>query len=219
MSESSGDLGSSVITESRADGERSWIRWSGMAFVLLLVVGWILTSFTWDDPAKDQEILDWYESSGNRIRQLVGAYLLSFAALAFVVFSTGVNQRVSRTGIAPLARGFSHLFAAMLVAGGITISSASASIEIPGYPEFENAELLRLVESVGFGIILLGGLMAAGAAVLATSFGLRGTGAIPSWLVVAGYVVGVLLLFGGVLYIPVVLLPLWVLATSLTVRK
>lgn len=218
MSSLPADLTSAPPATSSSDDTRSWIRWAGLAFVLLFVVGWNLVSFTWEDSANDQEVVDWYASGGNRVRQLVGAYITTMAALAFLVFGTGLSRLIPRPSVAQLVRSLTQLFTALLVAGTAAIVSAAASVEIPGFPEPTDPELLRTVESIGFGMVLLGGLMAAGGAVLVSSYGLRSAGVIPSWLVVAGYVAGAVLIVAGVLFIPALLLVLWALAVAVTAR-
>lgn len=218
MSESSSGIGSSVTVDSPDSEARSWIRWAGFAFALLFVVGWVLVSFTWEDPDKDQEIIDWYASSGNRIRQVVGAYLTSLAGLAFVVFGIGISRLIPRASIAQLVRALSQLFAMLVLVGTLVITTVSASIVFPSFPEVEDAALLRTVESIGFGMVLFSGLITAGLAMVAVSFGLRGTNVVPSWLVLAGYIAGGILVVAGTLFIPMVLLVLWVLAVAFTVR-
>lgn len=208
-----------AATPSGADDRPgSWVRWSGIGFGVLFLVGWITLTFTWDDNATDQEIIDWYGDSGNRVRQMVGAYLTALAGVAFVVFTTGLTQLIPKAGISRLVRSLSMVFSTLLIAATAAIANASASVEVPGFDEPQDAELLRLIEGIGFGMVLLGGTIAVGVAVILASYGLRGTRVLPAWLVVAGYVIGAVLALLGVLYIPLVLLVLWALAVGITVR-
>lgn len=222
LSESQGDTAPATSPDASevapAHDVRHWIRWAGLAFAVLFVVGAVPATDTWSDNATDQEVIDWYASGSNRIGQLVGFYLATAAGLAFLVFSVGLSQLLPRASISRLFRALSQLFVTFMMAGMTAIATVSASVEIPGLPEVEDAALLRTIESLGFGLILVGGLAAAGAAVAVASFGLRGTGVLPSWLVVAGYVSGAVLLVGGVLFLPAVLLVLWTIAVAITAR-
>ena len=65
------------------------------------------------------------------------------------------------------------------------------------------------------GSMLVFGMAAAGLLILTTSIVAGRTALLPRWLVVTGYVVGVIVLVGGVLFFPVALFLLWMLAVGI----
>jgi hypothetical protein len=81
-----------------------------------------------------------------------------------------------------------------------------------------SVETLRTTESLGIAVLLMVGGLVAALMLAAVSLAARGTEALPNWLVTAGFVVAVILL-GSVMFIPMVVLLLWVLAVAITVGR
>jgi hypothetical protein len=209
------------MTTHTEEDTRAGLRWSGLVFAALFLVGWISLTWVWETDATDQEIIDWYGESGNRVRQLAGGFLTALAGVAFVVFTTYLARLIPRATMAQLVRSLGVLFAGTLAVAVGAIATVAGSVELgdadaPG--QLENVEILSFIEGIGFGTALLGGAMAAGVAIVAASYGLRDTGTLPSWLVVAGYVVGVILAVAGALYVTLILLVLWAAAVAVTAR-
>jgi hypothetical protein len=203
------------------DGARTMLRRSGLAFAVLFLIGWLALTWTWEADATDQGILDWYGESGNRFRQLGGAYLTALAAVAFVVFSTYLARLIPRAAVGQVVRSLGVLFAGTLAIAVGAIATVAGSVEFgeaDAPAQADNAEILVLIEGIGFGTALLVGGMAVGAAIIAASYGLRETGTLPPWLIVAGYVVGATLVVAGTLYLPMALLVLWAGAVAITAR-
>jgi hypothetical protein len=63
--------------------------------------------------------------------------------------------------------------------------------------------------------LLLYGMFAAAVCIAATSGSALRTGTLPRWLVIAGFVVAALVGVLGVVFLPMILLVLWVLAVSI----
>jgi hypothetical protein len=193
---------------------------AGIVFAVLFVAGWLVGLDTPDYNAGDQAWTEWFEDAGNRGQHIFSAFALTVGALAFVVFLWGLIRRLRRFSTEPdgptlLVLGAGFLVAAMTILAGVTIAAASAAIEFaPNDFPVPSADVLRMIEQLGVGIGLVGGGLSAALFVASSSWGARGTGALPGWLVVAGYVVAVLLL-GSVTFIALVLLPLWVLVVSI----
>jgi hypothetical protein len=185
--------------------------------VVLVCVGAVLVSDTPDSTDK-QAWLDFYEDSGNRIPQIVGGYLAIISAFAFLWFAHALVSRLSARRdandvLASLARSAATLFAAMLMLAMLTTIAVSAAIEIGDTAKPETGDFGIQFESLAFGILLVTGCLCASMFVATTSELARQEDAWPQWLIWVGYAVAVALLF-GLLFFPVILIPLWVLVVS-----
>ena len=195
---------------------------SGIAFAVLFVVGILLGSDSPDSDAPDAEWVAWFDDSGNRTLQCVSLFLMVLAALAFVVFITGLVRRLRaestvHDGAAQVAHGAGLLLSAAIAIGGVAINQISGAIEFGDLPT-PSADILRTAEQLGYGIVLVVGGWCAALTVAAASIAARGTTVLPRWLATAGFVAAVILVF-SVIFIPMAVLPLWVLAVAIAVGR
>lgn len=194
---------------------------AGILFAVFFVAGMIVISDSPDVSDSDQAIIDWYSDSGHQKAQLAGAYLLTLAGIAGAVFvSVGLGPRLSAAArdetsrtLAGMVGPAGILMATCITIGGFALAACSASAI------FDDVTIdpgtARFLPSVGFGAILVGAGLA-GAFVIAVSsvIGLRDRAFAP-WLGWLGVVCAIALL-GGVVFLPMVALPLWVLLASIT---
>jgi hypothetical protein len=195
---------------------------SGLAFAVLFVAGMILGRDTPESDVDDREWTEWFSDSDNRVMQVVSMILITLAAVALVVFVTGLVERLRnprpRSDMpAQVAYGAGMILATALAFGGVALNQMSAAIEIGDIP-IPSPDVLRTAEQLGFGLILMVGGLFAALTVAAVSVAARGTGVLPSWLVTAGFVVAFILLF-SLAFIPMILLPLWVIAVSIASNR
>ena len=159
--EAKGDIAvaehSSLAPSGRGTADRSTLP-AGIAFVVLFVVGLLIGSDSPNPDAPDAEWTAWFDDSGHRTLQIVGALLMVLAALAFVVFITGFVRRLRaetmNDGAAQVAHGVGIVVAAAIAIGGIAINQISAAIEIGDIP-IPNPDVLRTAEQFGYGVVLL----------------------------------------------------------------
>ena len=210
-------------TPARA-GALRWGGIGGIVFAVAFVVGLLMMTDTPDGDAPNREWREYFSDSGNRWMIILGAFVLAVAVLGLLVFLSVLRERVregasgsSWLSTAVLASGLTLV--AMIAVGGATLAAVAASIEIGEGSVPRSADIPRSIESIGFGAILVFGMAAAGLMIAtATAAGAR-AGLLPRWLVGAGYVVAVIVLLGGVLFIPMVLLVLWVLVVSILLLR
>lgn len=147
------------------------------------------------------------------------AALIALAGAAFLVFLADLYRRLRSAddgGAATLALGGGLVYVAMLfVAGTLWTGYAGGGagpLENP--PDLaDSVTLARILTDMGFGVLLVHGLVAAAVMIAAASAAARRNGALPRGVVVAGYVVAPLLL-AGFAWAPQFLVPLWVLAAG-----
>jgi hypothetical protein len=191
---------------------------AGVVFAVAFVVGMLATQadVMGDDP--DDEVLEWWSDSGNQTTLLIGGYLLAFAGVAFVFFMAHIRGRIATAEgtasvLASVAFGGALLFVGLLLAGMVFWISPAGAEKLGDTPLPQDADILRQLPQVGFGIVLIGGAWSAALALAATSWAVLRTGVLARWLAWLGFVCALLLLF-GVFFIPMLALPIWVLAAS-----
>jgi hypothetical protein len=208
-------------------GTRNALRWGGIAaivFAVLFVVGFLFVS---DTPEGDESNLKWiryYADSDNRRMIIIGAIVLALAAVVFLVFLGVLRERLRSAsagsewvGTTAFASGL--LFVAMLAVATLGTGSVSASVEFGDAPVVRDADVLRTFESLGIGALVLFGAAAAGLLIITTSVAAGRSALFPRWLVVAGYVAGVIVLLGGLFFIPLVLFVLWMLVVGIVMLR
>src|SRR5215207_7714196 len=214
-----------AATSTRGTG--SGLRWGGIAgivFAVLFVVGFLLVS---DTPEGDESNAAWvryFADSDNRRMIVIGAIVWALAVLAFLVFLGVLRERlrISSPGtawISTVAFGSGLVFVAMLAVAGLGAGSVAASVEFGDAPVVRDADVLRTFESLGIGALVLFGAAAAGLLIITTSVAAGRSALFPRWLVVTGYVAGVIVLLGGLFFIPLVLFVLWILVVGIVMLR
>jgi hypothetical protein len=206
---------------------RTGLRTGGIAaivFAVLFVVGFLMVS---DTPEGDESNLKWlryYADSDNRRMIVIGAIVLALAAVAFLVFLGVLRERLRNAapgaewvGTTAFASGL--LFVAMLAVATLGTASVSASVQFGDNPVVRDADVLRTFESLGIGALVLFGAAAAGLLIITTSIAGGRAALLPRWLVVAGYIAGVIVLLGGLFFIPLVLFVLWMLVVGIVMLR
>jgi len=184
--------------------------WMGIAFVVLFIVG----LFIQPTPKHNSSATEWallYAKSSHRATEIVGAYLVVFGLLAFVWFAARLRHLLGDNG------GLVVLFGSVFATVGMV--SALVGAAIAGAKVFTKAPvpsgpLAQQLSSLSGGLLVVPGALAAGLFVGIASYLARRNDALPGWLTIAGYIVAVLQL-AGVLFFPLLLVPLWVLAVSI----
>lgn len=184
-------------------------------FPVLFVVGLLLVS---DQPAggdSDQEITNFYASDGNQVRLIVGAYLMVLSGLAFLSLITfGIEDRVTNGGeigrrVRPLLLSSAALAAACFAIGSIALATIGAVVA------FDDAVVdpgtARFMQGLGFGTVLIAGALSAAFTIAVASVEALLHGSLPRWLSWLGIVCAVVLCF-GVIFLPMIALPIWSLA-------
>ncbi|HEV3124306.1 MAG TPA: hypothetical protein VG266_06990 [Candidatus Dormibacteraeota bacterium] len=190
--------------------------WSGIAFVVLLVVGFGLAT-SGPDPGKDSVATfhAFWSDSANRVHILMGAYFLVAAAIAFVGFAAGLWCSVSaRGGGGVWVLLTAGIFATFLALGGVLFAWDAGDIAFGNTP-VPSGDILRENSQLPFPILLVPGAISAGCFLVAASLLGARHALLPRWLTIAGYVAAILML-GAVVFIPFLALPLWMLLASIT---
>jgi hypothetical protein len=202
--------------------QRRGLRAGGIAaivFVVLFVIGFLMST---DTPDTDESNLKWvryFADSGNRRMIIIGAILFAAAAAAFLVFLGVLRERLRGAStpewLATVVFASGIAFVVMVAATGLGLGSVAASVTFGDAPVPRDADIMRTFESVAFGALTLFGAAFAGLLVFTTSLVSGRAALLPRWFVVTGYVVGVIVFFGGLLFFPMILFLLWMLVIGI----
>jgi hypothetical protein len=200
-----------------------WTPIAGLLAAVTFVVGLIFAANSPDNNDTDAQVLAWYANHGHRVGVIVGAFVLAFCGLFVLWFASGLRQRLRAAEgpggrLASIAFGGAILFVAMLWTGAAVLAAIPAAQEFGNTPPLQTADLARFLPSAGFGAILVFSAFGAIAFIDATSIVILRTGILPKWFAWLGFVATVVLLF-GVVFLPMVALPIWLLAGSVVLFR
>jgi hypothetical protein len=197
---------------------------AALVFAVLFVVGFLMVS---DTPDGDESNLKWfryYADSDNRRMIVIGAIVLAVAALAFLIFLGALRDRL-RNGTAggdwvgSTAAASGVFFVAMLAVAALGTGSVAAGVEFGDNPVPRDTDIMRTFESLGTGALVLFGAVAAGLLIITASVAAGRTALFPRWLVISGYVAGVIVIVGGLFFIPLVLFVLWMIIVGIVMLR
>jgi hypothetical protein len=185
--------------------------WMGIAFAVLFVVGFLIFP-TPDDNTHTLEWARWWNDSGHRAGAITGAYLMTLGLLAFVWFAWTLRERVGDGG--GLMFTFGSIFAAIALVSALIRAAIAGGKAFGDTPVPRGADLARQLDNIGFGVLLVAGALTAGLFVVLASYLASRSGILPTWLCIAGYVVGALQVV-AVFFFPFALFFLWVLIAAI----
>ncbi len=188
-------------------------KWAGVAaivFAVLFVAGVVVGNNSPDGNDPDAKWVDFYSDSSQQTQDIVAAYLETAAALALVGFAAVAFGSVG--GLAAAARAFAYTAAAAFALGRVALATVSAEVKFSSAPI--NADVARAMSSLGFGIMLVAGGVAAAAMIAAISGHWMRTRRMPRWLVWFGFVCAFIALF-SVVFLPLAALPIWALVVGI----
>ena len=150
-----------------------WAPIAGLVFVVLMVTGKILVSDVPSPNAPQREIAGYLTDSARQAHNIIGAYLWTVGALAFLLFLMRLRNDLRRaeggTGyLSNLAFGAGVAFAAVLLVSTSTSASVAYAIRLRGAP-VTDGDLVRVLPALARLLELLGGGLAGILVLLAAS--------------------------------------------------
>ena len=191
---------------------------AGVVFAVTFVAGLMLVSGGDETKPSDEFVLKWWADSGHQTNMILGAYLLVLSGVAFIWFIANVRGRLIAGGgtrgqldVIVLVAGAA--FVPLLMGGALALVGPAAAVKFGDTDLPKDPDILRQLPQLGFGMILVGAAFAAALCIATVSICIRSTGGFAPWLAWLGFACAFLLLFGAV-FIPLIALPVWALATS-----
>jgi hypothetical protein len=195
---------------------------AGLVFSVLFVVAVLLLRIRPAPGSSAQQIANFYLDDERGLVTLVGLYVVPFAGIAFLWFVAAIRSHLGvheDRFFATVLLGSGILFVAMLFAASAAGGALVAGVKFLDQPP-PSADAVVLARAIGFAFLFVFGVRVAAVFMLvASTIGLR-TGFLPRWLVIAGYLCGLVFLL-TVTYVEVLalLLPAWVAAVSVVILR
>jgi hypothetical protein len=170
--------------------------------------------------SSSQEIAHFYlEQDAGRIA-LAGLYLAPFAGIAFLWFIAVVRSTLGTQEdqfFSTVFLGSGLLFVTMLFTTSAAAGALFAAVKLQDQPA-PSPDTVILARALAYAFLYVFAVRAAAVFMLVVSTIALRTGVLPRWLVIAGYVSGLVFLF-SVTYVELLLLlfPAWVSAVSLVI--
>jgi hypothetical protein len=186
---------------------------SGVAFATLWVIAIAIVSDGAGDT--DEEILSYYQDSGNRNQEITAFFLILAAGLFYLWFLAVLRSRL-RLREGEHGTGSALVLASGSVSAALFFVSAylfSAAAWATSQDDFTlDPDTYRLISDMGYGV-WVGGQSVAIVTVLAASYVALRTAAFPSWVGWIGFLVAFLLLFAFA-FIPFFVFLGWIVLLS-----
>lgn len=198
-------------------------RWGGLFGVLaaVLLVGAVLISGeTPNGDAPAQEWTDYIHDSDTKL--LVRAYVLIAASLSLIAFYVfGVRPRLgdaesSDRALGQMGAGATLLGAGSLTVGGlvgVAVAAANKFGDVPIDPS-----LASTFDNFVYGFLLLGGAVPLAVVMAVVAIQTRRRMAFPNWVLWVS-VVAIIGMATSLVFLPFVLLPVWLIAVSVAVFR
>jgi hypothetical protein len=196
--------------------------WSGIAFSALLVLGLLLVDRIPQLGDSDAAYKAFYGRGGADVLTVLGLYVVPFAGIACLwhMIATRTLLQVLRPDSWTEVKHWLHLaagvifvcllFAGTASVGAVALLSRFSSGPLPG------PDVARALSSLGYALVFVYGVRAAGMYMLTTTGLMRTAGLLPRPLVLLSYLVAAFLLLSATFH-PAILLvfPAWVLMVSI----
>jgi hypothetical protein len=191
---------------------------SGIVFAVLFAVAFVLVHQAPGLAVPDSVYTQFYAGNSDALVAL-GLYVVPFAGIAFLWHMTATRTLVEAASQIPhwlhLASG---ILLVMLMFAGTAAVGALALLTVFSAAPLPSVDVARALTATGYGLVFVFGVRATGMYMITATTLLRGTGILPRWLVLAGYLAAAFLLVSTTFH-PAVLMvfPAWVVAVSVAV--
>ena len=207
----------STVAPARPSGLARWAALGGIGYVVLFIVGVILTdSGAPDFDAPPAKVIKYYGDSGNRDQIAIGWILIVIAVFFFLWFLGALRQllhRIDAEGLLTTLATVGGAVYASLTLAGAGLQAGVLTMSDDTYRHQVYPGIIHAARDASYIIHVSGGAGAA-ALIIAASLGLLRARMLPGWAAVLGVIIGVLQLV-SVFFIPLILLALWIVAASI----
>src|SRR3954469_13556361 len=196
--------------------------WSGVIFALLLIAALVLLYQGPGLGASDADYTTFYQNGGAGTVTTVGLYLVPFAGIACLWHMTATRtllqvRRPESWAEVPhwLHLAASVIFVCMLFAGSAAAGAVALLTRYSDAP-LPGPDIARALSSVGYTLVFVFGVRAAGMYIITTTGLARTAGVLPGPVALISYLVATFLLVSTTFH-PAILLvfPAWVLMVSI----
>jgi hypothetical protein len=210
------------MEQARRVQPKAWRRWeplTGVGFIVLFVAGLVINN----SPNPDESNATWHSyfaDKGHQALVTIDGFLLVASGLCLLAFLSTIHQRIAaRRGAAPspLPIVVGGVAAAAIMIGGVAQAAVTGSMIFANLAE-PGPDALRVAQAMGYPIIMVAGMFAASLSVAGLSIQAYSARILGGRLLTFGVVCAVGLL-ASVFFIPMVLLPIWVIAMTIVLMR
>lgn len=204
-------------------GWQRFVPWTGVLFVILFVVGIGFLGGGDLDVNNDQEVLDWYNDSGNQTLVVIGAYIWAVTAVVFLLFMNRIRAVIAdaegNAGLfAPAVWGAALVWVACFCVGTAAIAAIPGHLAFGDLDQISNADLARFLPQVGHGAIFLVGMFPLIFGLATVAVASMRHNVFASWFNWLTLACAFVLLF-TVFFFPLIALGVWAIAGSFALSK
>jgi hypothetical protein len=205
----------------RTVGTARMAGWSGVLFALLFTAALVLVRQAPGLAAPDSEYQAFYSGGSGGVLVALGLYVVPFAGIACLwhMIATRTLLQVLRPRSWSEIPHWLHLasgitFVCMLFSGTAAVGAIALLTEFSAAP-LPPSDVARALNAVGYALVFVFGVRAAGMYMITTAGLARSAGFLPRWLALVSYLAAAFLLV-SVTFHPAILLvfPAWVLLMS-----
>jgi len=171
-----------------------------------------------DDTAPDGAWVSYLADRGHRATLLISGYLMVISAGALVSFFASLYHRVDaerRDLRIPVAIGAAGVFVAL---GGLVWATTAGATIFGSQGSGANADVIRFEFDLGYPIVLVGGAIAMGCAILLLTLKARQAQYFGTAMTVFGYIATAACV-AAVIFIPLAIVMLWALTVSVVMAR
>ena len=199
-------------------GWQRWIPLTGIVAAVLLFIGFMLTSGP-SSTGDNQKLLAWYADSGHQTTVILGAYLMALAGVCVLLFMNRLRSAIieaegARSVFGPFVFAASAVFVAGLVVAGAAFASVSADVKFGSDPASQTPDVIRAINSLGYGAFMVLGMFPLIFAMFATAYASMRFKIFAGWFNWLTIICGIALFF-AVAFIPMVALLIWLIVGSI----
>ena len=193
---------------------------AGIAFSLLFLVFALLAGARPPNGLTEAGLVDWFETTAKGPLTIATLYVAPFAGITFLWFLAVVRDRIGHNEdrfLSTVFLGSGLLFVAMFWASAASAASIIAANPYEAAPKV-SATTLETFRSLAYSFMFVLGARAAAVFIMVTSTIALRSRVFPRWLIILGYVIGLVMLLSLSLMQWIVLLfPAWVFLMSLII--
>ncbi|MGH2979341.1 MAG: hypothetical protein ACRDLQ_06865 [Solirubrobacterales bacterium] len=207
----------STALPARPSGLARWAALGGIAYVVLFILGVILTdSGAPDFDAPPQEVIRYWGDSGNRDQAAFGWALILLGVFFFMWFLGALRQFIRRIDADGLLTTMVTVGGAVYAALALAATSLQAGIVTMSDDTYRDQVFPALIHAARDASWVMHSAGGAGAAalIIAASLGARRARLVPGWAGAVGVVIGVLAL-ASITFIPQILIAIWFVVASI----
>ena len=203
-----------------SDRSSRWAPLSGIAFVILFVVGVLLTH-TPAPNASDAKWVDYFGDGGHRAAIIVAAFLFVLAGLCLLSFLTTIWSRVAAAQhpdpLNPLPLVAAAVAGTSIAIGGVINAAIAGAITFGDLP-VPSADILRVSDQLAFPVVAIAGMFATSLAIACLSLQARRVGIFGRGLTTFSLIAAAITL-ASFLFLPLLVMLLWFLVVAIALLR